>query len=296
MTDRLAAALVEAASGSAPDAVALMRVLIEAPNEAEARRLIEAAVASAPAGSAARLSRLQALWRAHPAAWATVRQVIDNIEHDHQGRTPDDTLRYFADRFDRLVTASPEGSVALYSLGSPALLAAVTSEIVARMAEWNLLGPDRDVLDLGCGIGRFLQSLAPRVGSVVGLDISARMVAEARARCRDLANVRIDVGSGRDLAPIGTASLDLVLGADVFPYLVQAGGGLAAAHIAEFARVLRPAGAALVLNYSYRGSPEEDRTEMRALAAASGFELERDGGAAFTLWDGAAFLLRKAAA
>ena len=38
-----------------------------------------------------------------------------------------------------LVAAQPEASVALYSLGSPDLLAAATSEIVDRMAEWGLI-------------------------------------------------------------------------------------------------------------------------------------------------------------
>ena len=295
LTDRLAAALAEAASGSAPDTIALMRVLIEAQDEAQARQRIEAAIASASAEPAARLSHLQALWQAHPDAWTTVRQVIDAIEHGHRGRTPDDTLRYLAECFDRLVDVSPEGSVALYSLGSPALLAAATNEIVARMGDWNLLGSDRDALDLGCGIGRFLQALAPRVRSITGLDISPRMVAEARTRCTGLSNVRVDFASGRDLALIHDASLDLVLAADVFPYLVQAGGDLAAAHIAEFARILRPGGAALVLNYSYRGSADADRQDCAAAAGTVGLDILRNGTSAFSLWDGVVFLMRKPA-
>ena len=76
---------------------------------------------------------------------------------------------------------SPEASVALYSLGDPAILAAATEEIVAWLVAERLLPADADVLDLGCGIGR-VGGVAPRCRSVLGLDVSAGMVAEATRR------------------------------------------------------------------------------------------------------------------
>ena len=89
---------------------------------------------------------------------------------------------------------------------------------------WGLLGPDRDVLDLGCGIGRVAAALSPRVRSVAGLDIAPAMIAAARARCAGIGNLRFLLGSGLDLAPFADRSLDLVLAVDSFPYLVQSGG------------------------------------------------------------------------
>jgi SAM-dependent methyltransferase len=297
--DALQAALAAATAEDSPDAIALMRILMEAPSSDAARDglqwMADRCAAEGKAAASARLGRLQALWAHHPDAWRTVRAVAGTMSHERRHADPESTLRYLADTFDRLVDTSPEASVALYSLGSPELLAAATDEIVDRMDDWGLLGPDRDALDLGCGIGRFLQALAPRLRSVIGLDLSPRMVGEAEARCRGLPNVRVARGTGRDLAGISDATLDLVLAADVFPYLVQAGGNLPARHVAEFARVLRPGGAALILNYSYRGDQAADDRDIDGAASQSELRIERRGRADLQTWDGTTYLLRKPA-
>ena len=89
----------------------------------------------------------------------------------------------------------------------------------------GLLDADADVVDVGCGIGRICAALAPRCRSVLGLDISAGMIAEARRRCMaDLANVRFEQTSGSGLESLPTAGLDLILAVDSFPYIVQVGG------------------------------------------------------------------------
>jgi ubiquinone/menaquinone biosynthesis C-methylase UbiE len=138
------------------------------------------------------------------------------------------------------------------------LLAAATAEIVGRLSEWELIGPGRVVLDLGCGIGRVAAALSPAVEAVIGLDISANMIAEARRRCAGLANASFEVSSGCDLASIAAASVDLVLAVDVFPYLVRS--GLASTHLRESRRVLKRGGQAVILNYSYQGAIAEQRS------------------------------------
>ncbi len=55
------------------------------------------------------------------------------------------------------------------------------------------------VLEIGCGVGRIAQPLAPLVASYTGIDIAPGMVEEARARCAGLANARFLVSSGDDL-------------------------------------------------------------------------------------------------
>jgi SAM-dependent methyltransferase len=62
--------------------------------------------------------------------------------------------------------------------------------------------------------------------------------------------------SGRDLALFKDASFDLVYAVDTFPYLVLSGRDLAERHMSDAARVLRPGGTLLVLNYSYLGDLE----------------------------------------
>jgi SAM-dependent methyltransferase len=192
--------------------------------------------------------------------------------------------------FDRLVAVSPEASVAAYSLGDPALLAAATAEVVAWLDGLGLLADRPRVLDLGCGIGRIAEALAPRAAGVLGLDIAPAMVAAARARCGDRPGLRFEACAGDDLAGIADSAFDLVLAADVFPYLAQA--GLAARMLAEAARVLRPGGHLAVLNFSYRGLAE-DRAELPGLAAGAGLSLCLDGGRPLRSWDAAAFLLQR---
>jgi len=195
--------------------------------------------------------------------------------------------------FDRAVAVAPEASVAAYSLNDAAALAAATGEIAAWLAREGLVGPDRDVLDLGCGIGRVSAALAPLCRSVLGLDVSPNMVAEARRRHAGVPNLRFGTTPGTDLSALGEASFDLVLAVDSFPYVVQAGAAVADRHLADTARVLRPGGALAVLNLSYRGDPEADRADAARWAAAGGWTLAVDGGAPFALWDGTAFLLRR---
>jgi ubiquinone/menaquinone biosynthesis C-methylase UbiE len=198
--------------------------------------------------------------------------------------------------FDRAVGRHAEASVALYALGNPALLREATAEIVRQMRDWELLGRGRDLLDIGCGIGRFEEALAGAAASVIGIDVSAGMVEAARTRCAGLPNVRLLQCSGRDLASFADASFDLVFSVDAFPYLVQSGMSLAERHVAEAARVLRPGGDLLILNFSYRGDLAAVRADVARLAAASGVVVARDGARPFALWDGAAFHLRKSAA
>jgi SAM-dependent methyltransferase len=211
-------------------------------------------------------------------------------QHDASGN---DGLARIAAFFDRAVAHSPEASVALYSLGDPAILAQATTEIVGWLHANQLLRPEADVLDLGCGIGRIAAAVAPLCRSVLGLDVSAGMVAEARQRNAALPNVRFDHTAGRDLDALPGGAFDLVLATDSFPYIVQAGPDVVGRHVAGAARVLRPGGALAVLNFSYRGDRAADRADAAALAAAHGFTLEQDGTAPFGVWDGTAFVLRR---
>jgi ubiquinone/menaquinone biosynthesis C-methylase UbiE len=149
------------------------------------------------------------------------------------------------------------------------------------------------VLDVGCGIGRFERALAPQVGAITGIDVSLSMIAEARRRCHDLANVVLEVCDGRDLSSFADRSIDLVLAVDSFPYLFAAGPAIAARHVRDASRLLRPGGALLILNFSYRGNSEADRADVARLGSANDFVLERRGTSDFALWDGVTFLLSK---
>jgi ubiquinone/menaquinone biosynthesis C-methylase UbiE len=291
--ERLRPALDACAAGEVPPNIALLRVLIEAVDPHEAESALDAAHAAARGPARARLAEAITLCRGNPQAFETVKRVLRGVEHGGTAPDVDAGLAAWAAAFDRMAAVSPEGSVALYSLGNPEMLRAATDEIVDRLEGWGLLGPDRSALDLGCGIGRLTAALSPRIGHVTGIDISGAMIARARERCADLANVTLQVSSGRDLSAFADASFDLVLAADVFPYLVQTGPELAAAHVHEAGRVLRPGGSLVILNMSYRADPDRDRAEVEALAEAAGLRLVRHGTRDFTLWDASTFRLDK---
>lgn len=200
--------------------------------------------------------------------------------------------------FDQQATRAPEAGVAFYSLGDPAILAAATAEIVAWLDTEGLLGPlasgeGPDVLDLGCGFGRLATALAPRCRSVLGLDVSPGMVAEARRRCAGLMNVRFEVTAGGDLAALPGQAFDLVLAVDSVPYMIQVGGGVADRHVEGAARALRPGGALAILNLSYRQDVAADRADVERWAERYGFTVARAGERPFALWDGLAFVMKR---
>lgn len=75
----------------------------------------------------------------------------------------------------------------------------------------------RDVLDLGCGTGRWLEKLAAESpSSLVGVDASPEMLAHAE---RKLAGRATLLHAGCDAPPIRRRSADLILGSFVLSYL-----------------------------------------------------------------------------
>lgn len=195
--------------------------------------------------------------------------------------------------FDRSVTRNEVASVAAYSLGDPGLLAIATREIVDLFERWGLLGPEKRTLEIGCGIGRMQGALSPRVAEAVGIDVSPKMIAASRRRNEGLPNVRFAVSSGFDLAGFEAESFDLVFAVDSFPYIHQAGPRVVETHFQEAARVLRPGGDFVLLNYSYRDDLAADRAEVQKLCRALGFTLAVNGAQPFRFWDGVVFHGRK---
>lgn len=273
---------------SVPVAAAGLLVALEQP--AEVRAAAAALAEALP--SSPQVAELAGLI-AGPGIWEAMAPLL--LEHPEEGRmSPEQGLADCRAFFDRAVATNEEASVALYSLGDPAVLAAATAEVVDALLAWDLLFPGCAVLEIGCGIGRFQAALAPLVGEAHGLDISPGMIAAARRRCAGLPNVHLELGSGRDLALYPDERFDLVLAVDSFPYLHAAGPEIVETHVREAARVLRPGGALAVLNWSYRGDLDEDAEEFGQLCAAAGFDVTAAGDLPFEIWDGAAFRAIKA--
>ena len=285
--------LTRCAEGRAPPNVALMQLFLAA-GEEDVRHALKQAIAIAEerreAAQAARLVAIQRLWDAAPNAYSTISAIRDLMKGGGQ-IDPETVIPQFAAFFDRAAEISPEASVALYSLGDALLLDETTQEILNVMREWKLFGPESRVLDSGCGTGRVLETMAPMVAAITGVDISETMLAVARAKIARFHNASAVRGSGRDLSAVLPGPFDLVLAIDSFPYLVEA--RVAESHVRDCARLLRPQGHLLIMNYSYRCNDSADRADIARLAGQFGFSILRNGTRDLHLWDGIAFLLQK---
>jgi ubiquinone/menaquinone biosynthesis C-methylase UbiE len=104
----------------------------------------------------------------------------------------------------------------------------------------------RDLLDIGTGTGRILEILGPRVGQALGIDMSREMLAVARVnleRARAV-NGTVRLGDMYQL-PLPDASFDAVVIHQVLHYADRPSMA-----IAEAARVLRPNGVLVVVDFA----------------------------------------------
>ncbi|HEX6322310.1 MAG TPA: metalloregulator ArsR/SmtB family transcription factor [Vicinamibacterales bacterium] len=105
------------------------------------------------------------------------------------------------------------------------------------------LADDRwTVGDLGCGTGIVSTALAPFVSRVIAVDASDEMLAAARARLGDAANVELRTGALEAL-PIEPASLDAATMMLVLHHVPDP-----AAVLAEARRALKPGGRLLIID------------------------------------------------
>jgi SAM-dependent methyltransferase len=235
--------------------------------------------------SAQRLRFVAALaWR-DPAALDMMRGVLAIL---HGG-----SAQPVAAAFDAAVERSPAASVALYSLGDPALLAHATDEIVCLLRTRGMISRQPRVLEIGCGTGRFAQALAAEAAFFTGIDVSKNMIRVARERCADLSNVTFAVTSGDDLGDHSDGSLDLVLAVDSFPYIVATRPGLAELHIKESGRALAPGGSLAIFNFAYDEDFGSSRDGLRRVGDEVGLSLVAAEPNPLRSWDGSFFQLLK---
>ncbi len=246
-----------AAAGRLPEAIAEFRTALAArPEDAVTLRNLGQAMAAMgdPAGAVHVLERATALAPGAAEAWlalaharreagdasgarlAARRAVAPPVAEQAEfllaalgeGEAPDRApAGYVKSLFDQF---APRFDSELAALGyaTPAALA----EMIAAAG----VAPSRtlDVLDLGCGTGLSGVALAPFARRLVGVDLSAGMLAQvARRKVYDA----LEEADLLDWLPPRAGAFDLIVAADVLNYL----GDLAAA-FAGIAQALRPGG------------------------------------------------------
>ena len=141
--------------------------------------------------------------------------------------------RYARDWDDR-----PDLNLGAATLGDEWGGAHFAERIVTEVAA-PYLGPEVDVLELGCGGGKFSAHLRPRSRHLTCADISADMLARTRAHVgegSDVAYLQLD---GRDFAGVPDASVDLIYSYDVLLHLQPQN---VFAYLLDARRILRPGG------------------------------------------------------
>ena len=99
------------------------------------------------------------------------------------------------------------------------------------------------VLDFGCGVGRLSQALAAHAESVVGVDVSEPMLATARTFDSTGGKCDFVLNEVPNLSRFADGTFDLVYTELVLQHLPAA---VIEAYLAEFMRVLRPGGVAVL--------------------------------------------------
>lgn len=127
---------------------------------------------------------------------------------------------------------------------------------LARLAELGIRPATGRALDFGCGAGRLSNALAAHFDEVVGVDISAPMLEEARRLDRSGGRISFRLNEGPDLSAFDDGSFDLVYTDLVLQHLPP---DLAEGYVREFARVVRPGGAMVI------GVPAHERRTFKGL-------------------------------
>lgn len=170
---------------------------------------------------------------------------------------------------------------------------------------WSLAGWDRQsrMLDLGCGSGVHMATVAGQCRSVIGLDYSAQMLASAAEQLAGQAasNACLALGDAQAL-PFARAHFDWIVSMGLLDYVDSP-----AAVLAECRRVLCPQGRAIVSlpkspsAFFWLRTPWGDRLKARvfglppvrnvlsrgqveSLFSAAGFEIESLSAVWTTMW------------
>lgn len=111
------------------------------------------------------------------------------------------------------------------------------------------------ILEIGCGVGRFLLPLSERFREVTGVDISAKMLQKAESLVGSRQNVSLRLNNGLDLSEFPENSFDFCVCAGVFHHITSV--KVIQSYVGEGLRVVRPGGMFL---FQFMGSRTQQAT------------------------------------
>jgi SAM-dependent methyltransferase len=151
---------------------------------------------------------------------------------------PIEALQRTWSRYAQVWDRRPDLNLGVKTLGEEWGGPAFAERIVAELAA-PYLGPEVDVLELGCGGGKFSAHLRQRSRRLVCTDISADMLARTRAHVGEGPDVAYVQLNGRDFAGVPDRSVAFVFSYDVLLHLQPQN---VFSYLLAARRILRPRG------------------------------------------------------
>lgn len=130
-----------------------------------------------------------------------------------------------------------------------------------RLASFEIGKPGQQVVDLGTGTGSLARGFARRGCHVVGLDIAAAQLEQARA-LTEAAGLKVDYRVGRaEVTGLPDRSADIVAAGQCWHWFDRARAA------AEVARILRPDGSIVIAHFDWIPLPDNVAQVTEALIA-----------------------------
>ncbi|WP_281300525.1 MULTISPECIES: metalloregulator ArsR/SmtB family transcription factor [unclassified Iodidimonas] len=203
------------------------------------------------------LSEAGLLDRFREGAWVFYR-IVEGGTQGHLARTivdllPDEDQEHQRDleRLDDVRKARAEAAAAYFRANAPHWDKIRSLYVPEDQVESRLLAildqiEVKDLLDIGTGTGRILEVFAPHISRGLGIDLSPEMLTVARASlaAKDIGHCQVRLGDMYDI-PLANDSMDLIILHQVLHFAEDAGTALK-----EAARVLRPGGMALIVDFA----------------------------------------------
>ena len=109
---------------------------------------------------------------------------------------------------------------------------------------------ERRFLEIGCGLGRLMRSLAADCGEIHGVDISPEMIARCRERLSHIANAHFTVAYNSNMEAFADSSFDFIYSFAVFQHVPDR--TIIYRYMDDAFRVLKPGG---LLTAQFNGAP-----------------------------------------
>ena len=157
-------------------------------------------------------------------------------------------LEKYQKQWDRLGTVDPLWAVISYpskkdgGWDEASFFATGAAEIDQRLRELDAIANTthlRRALDFGCGVGRLTRALALRFTHVIGIDISASMIARAGEMNRAIDNIEFILNTEPHLGILEDNSVDFVYSNITLQHIPSQ---LQRTYVKEFCRILSPGG------------------------------------------------------